>query len=326
MHASLAEATMRIDVHAHLFPTEYLQLLSRLGGAAGPGFISQLGGGSSAAELEARFAMMDRAGVDREILSVSFSVPATTDEPKAVEAARCVNDAYSDLVRRHPTRFSAFATVPLPFVDAAISEIGRALDQLGMVGVATTTEILGVPLADPSFDRFFAQLDRRRAVLFIHPSGSSVHSAPMQDFTWSIGAPVEDMLCLLQLVKADIPKRFPRLRIISAHLGGCTPFLMERLSHHDVLPESYGPVRPALTEAEAKWFYYDTVNGHPPALRCARDTFGADRLLMGTDVPFNRGDGHQKMVEHVAQAGLPDGEVAAIYSGNALRLFGGRLA
>jgi 6-methylsalicylate decarboxylase len=316
---------MRIDVHAHLFPSEYLTLLGRLGLSAGAGFISELHGGSSATEIKDRLAMMDWAGVDKEILSVPFAVPSTTDEKKAVAAARYVNDAYADIVRRYPGRFAAFATVPLPFVDAAIAETGRALDKLGMVGVVTTTELSGKPLADPAFHRFFAELDRRQAVLFVHPSGSSVHSPAIADFTWSIGAPFEDTLCLLQLVKADIPRQFPRVKIISAHLGGCAPFLMERLAHHDVRPASRAPQRPALSEAEAKWFYYDTVNGHPSALRCARETFGADRLLMGTDIPFNRGDSHQKMAEYVAKAELSTEDVAAIYGGNALRLFGSRL-
>ncbi len=316
---------MRIDVHAHLFPSEYMALLGSLGESAGPRLISQLHAGGSDSEIKDRLAMMDRAGVDREILSVSFAIPAASDEKKAVEAACCVNDAYADIVRRYPSRFAAFSTVPLPFDDAAIAEVGRALDKLGMVGVATTTEVSGKPLSDPAFDRFFAELDRRQAVLFVHPSGSSVHSTTIADFTWSVGAPFEDMICLLQLVKADVPRRFPRVKIISAHFGGCAPFLMERLAHHDVLPASWGPQRPALSEAEAKWFYYDTVNGHPPALRCACETFGADRLLMGTDIPFNRGDSHQKMVEYVAKAGLSAEDVAAIYGGNALRLFGSRL-
>lgn len=315
----------RIDVHAHLFPSEYLKQLKALGGSAGPVFISELGGGDSPEEIEARLKTMDRAGVDKEILSVSYAVPATTDESKAIAAAQCVNDAYAELVRRYPDRFAAFATMPLPFVDAAVGEIGRALDKLGMAGIATTTEIAGKPLADPAFADFFAELDRREAVLFIHPSGSSVHSAAIADFTWSIGAPFEDMLCLLQLVKADIPRRYPHIKIISAHLGGCAPFLAERLAHHDVLPASWAPQRPALTREEARWFYYDTVNGHPPALRCACETFGADRLLMGTDIPFNRGDGHQLMVEHIANSGLSAADVSAIYGGNALRIFGNRL-
>ncbi len=316
---------MRIDVHAHLFPRDYLKILARLGASTGPGFVAELHGGSSDAELKERLATMDRAHVDKEILSVSYSVPATTDEHAAMAAARCVNDAYAEVIRRHPSRFAAFATVPLPFVDLAITELGRALDDLGMLGVATTTEILGKPLADPAFEPFFAELERREAVLFVHPSGSSVHSPTLADFTWSIGAPFEDMLCLLQLVKADIPRRFPRVKIISAHLGGCAPFLMERLSHHDVLPEAWGPMRPALTEAEARWFYYDTVNGHPAALRCACETFGTGRLLMGTDIPFNRGEAHQKMVEYVGKAGLDAEAVAHIYGGNAMRLFGGRI-
>lgn len=318
---------MRVDVHAHLFPAEYLKLLAGFGGAAGPSFISQLRGGDSDEEIRERLAMMDRAGVDKEILSVSFSVPSTTEEAKAVAAARCVNDLYAAIVRRHPTRFAAFATVPLPFVDAAIAETSRALDQLGFAGVATTTEVLGRPLADPALERFFAELDRRQAALFIHPSGSGLHSPPMErgNFAWSLGAPFEDALCLLQLAQAGTPQRFGRMKIISAHLGGCVPFLMERLAHHDVLPAGWGPQRPALSEAEARLFYYDTVNGHAPALRCSRDTVGAERLLLGTDVPFNRGDGHRKMVEYVAASGLPAREIAAIYGENALRLFGGRL-
>jgi predicted TIM-barrel fold metal-dependent hydrolase len=314
---------MRIDIHAHHLPFDLLARLARLAGCAGPVVVSQFQASASNADVRERLALMDRAEVDREVLSLPFSAPRAMDERGGVDVARCVNDAYADLVARQASRLAAFATVPLPFVDSAIAETDRALDTLGMVGVAVTTEARGRPLADPTFGPFFSALDRRRAVLLIHPSGPWARSTAAVNFTQSMGAAAEGASCLLQLVKADIPLRFPRIKIIFTHLVGCAPFLLSR--QRAAGPNSLGPFRSKLSKEDARYFCYDTVNADPPALRRACQTLGAHRLLMGTNASFGTGDHHQRMVECVATLGLHTGEADAIYGGNALRLLNERL-
>jgi 6-methylsalicylate decarboxylase len=107
---------MRIDVHAHFWTDDYLDLLADLGKT---GTAAQRGLGAGAGpELEARLQLMDRAGVDMQVLSASPALPYTEDRAKAIAAARFVNDQYAALVEGHPDRFQAFAATPMPHVDA----------------------------------------------------------------------------------------------------------------------------------------------------------------------------------------------------------------
>jgi aminocarboxymuconate-semialdehyde decarboxylase len=192
-----------------------------------------------------------------------------------------------------------------------------------MLGVTLNTTVFGVPLSDPAFAPLFAELDRRGAVVFIHSAALCCGSQPIRDarLTTGLGAVVEDSLCALQLLQAEFPARFPRLRIISAHLGGTLPYLIERLA---IRADTFLGDGPPLRE-RLRYFWYDTVNGEPGALRLAHHLFGAERLLLGTDYPFLRGEHHRHAVEYVAHAGLPSGDVAQIYAGNAQAMFGERL-
>jgi len=316
---------MKVDVHAHLFPSDYLDLLARFGdSAAGTAVARDLGADRTPADLARRIHMMDRAGIDLQILSICPQSPHLADETHAIEAARFINDSYADIVRAGSGRFGAFAALPLPHVAASLAEISRALDKRGMLGICVTTAIAGAPLADERFAPIFAELDRRGAVLFIHPVGLAGGSPAINEarLTWPLGAPLEDTLCLLQLLQARIPERFPNVQIISAHLGGCFPMLKKRL---DVQAPWYMPAGVELPGPTARSFWFDTVNGYPPALRCACEAVGADRLLLGTDSPYWQDELYQLAVDYVAQAGLSAAEVDGIYGGNAVRLFGDKL-
>ena len=317
---------MKIDIHAHVFPSAYLDLLDRAGGSECTTDVGRnLGADRTPEDMAHRLAMMDRAGVNVQVLSVTPQSPHLPDEVRAIEAARTINDTYAEIVRDGLGRFAAFAAMPLPHVDAAVREVGRALDELGMLGVAVTTAILGRPLADSMFDTLFAELDRREAVLFIHPVGLGADSPVIAQaqLTWPIGAPIEDTLCVLQLLQARIPERFPRIKFISAHLGGCLPLLARRL---DVQAPWYMPPGTPPPSESVRSFWFDTVSGHPPALRCACETFGADRLLLGTDIPYWQDHLYQWAVEYVSKSGLSAEDVERIYSRNAQHLFGATLA
>src|SRR5579862_6053125 len=143
------ERRMRIDVHAHYWTEDYLELLVDLGKgdarAAGG-----LGAGDGA-ELDARLRLMDRAGVEVQVLSAAPQMPYSDDPDKAARAATFVNDQYAELAARHPDRFRAFAALPMPHVEKSLGELNRALDDLSMAGVVMNTSVLGHALVEPGF-------------------------------------------------------------------------------------------------------------------------------------------------------------------------------
>jgi len=313
---------VRIDVHAHYFPLEYLDRLDLYGGSHVTGLIRRMKLDSADfSGLDDHLRNMDRSKVDLQVLSVSGQLPYFANENEAVDAARLGNDIYARIVRENPKRFAAFASTPLPHVDAAIAETRRALDELEMVGVTTGTVVLGKSIADPDFDDFFAELNRRRAVLFIHPTGGALGSQLIEStkLVWPVGAPLEDTVCLLQFMQADFLSRFPDLKIILPHLGGFAPFLAARL---DQLQDHFLPASAMAPSLQAKYFWYDTVNGNPSSLRCAKDLLGADHLLLGTDYPFWRGDAFKLCVDYVGESGLLAVEVDHILGANSQRLLG----
>jgi len=313
---------MRIDVHAHYLSSDYLDLLDRLGGIE-PGTETgrPIVWPALAADLEARFAVMDKAGVGLQVLSVSGLMPYFADARAGIEGARYANDMYAELVRAHPGKFAAFAALPLPHVDASLAELRRALDELGMVGVTFATSVLGRQLGDACFDPIYEELDRRGAVLFIHPAGLACGSAPIKEagLLWPLGGTAEDTLCAVHMMKAGFTARFPRIRAILPHLGGTLPLLMHRLDRplRASLPEK------APLETVARKFWYDTVNGYPPALRCACEAYGADRIVFGTDYPFFRDDAYVRAATYIEDTKLSRADTDAIFEGNALRLFAG---
>jgi predicted TIM-barrel fold metal-dependent hydrolase len=315
---------MRLDVHAHYFCQDYIDVLERAG--IGPETLEpayRLLHPTREADFAERFGAMDRAHVDKQILSVSGVAPFTLNEKGAIEGARFANDLYAGLAKELPARFAAFGVLPMPHVQSAIAEISRCLDELDMWGITMTTSILGTSLADPSFDPIYAELDKRGAVLFIHPAGLACGSHELVEtgLTWPLGAPFEDTMAILELVQAGFTQRFPRIKAIVPHLGGTLPFLSQRLDH---MAQRFMPGKGVPSEV-LRQFWFDSVNGHPPSLRHAIETFGIDRIVFGTDWPFWKGEAHQLAADYISNSGLTADQIAAIDSGNAKALFGDRV-
>jgi aminocarboxymuconate-semialdehyde decarboxylase len=311
---------MRIDVHAHYWTDDYLDMVADLGKTDTD---TQRGtGAGGGAELDARLRLMDRARVDMQVLSAAPQLPYGSDPQQARAAARFVNDQYAELVSKHHDRFRAFAATPMPHISESIGEMGRALDELGMVGVVMNTTFLDQALADPRFEPVFAELDRREAVLYLHPAGNSACTPLIRDFslTWMVGAPVEDTISTMQLITRGIPSRYPNIKIINSHLGGALPMLLQRADNQYLWEY---PDTPELPSAAARRMWYDTVgHGHVPALRCAVESFGADRLLLGTDFPYEAGDIFVRAVDYISASGIPDDQAEAILEHNATDLMG----
>ena len=309
---------MRIDVHAHYWTDDYLDMLVGLGKTD---TATQRGiGAGDGAELDARLRLMDRAGVDLQVLSAAPQLPYGTDADLAVAAARYVNDEYAAVVAAHPDRFRAFAATPMPDIDASIAEIRRALDELGMVGVTMNTSVLNRAITDPDFEPIFAELDGRGAVLYLHPAGNGACSPLVTEhrITWMVGAPFEDTIAAMQLITSGHLQRYPGVKIICSHLGGALPMITRRADDH-LSWEAPDTPEPPTQAVHRLWF--DTVSHcHAPALRCAIDSFGADRILLGTDFPYEDGDTFVRAVDYVTDVADP-GEAHAILDANAMALF-----
>lgn len=290
---------MIIDVHAHYYPQPYLEAIGRTdmpSPAAAP-----LGGQS----IEERLALMDTVGVDRQILSVSQAQPYLSDARDAAAAAQLGNDLYDELCQRYPERFSYFAALPLAHMDETLAEIERVSASRHVVGYTIGCSVGDLQLDDPFFTPLYEELDRRASTLFLHPVGQGRASfLAGQNLAWSVGATFEDTAAALRLVYADVPSRFAHLSIIVPHLGGTLPFLLARLVRKG--GESI--------VAGLRSFYYDTVSGSPDALRCTCTSFGADRLLFGTDYPFCDADEFAEHLRYLNDVGLSATELDAIHA------------
>lgn len=310
---------MRIDVHAHYFPAAYLDRLERYGGGM-TDIARNCNAGGTASELAHRFALMEESGIAKQLFTPGPQLPSFAVVDKSVSAARELNDLYAEIVAAHPQRCLALAALPLPHVAESLDEMRRALDDLRLPGVAIGTSVLGGSIADQAFEPVYQELNRRGAVLYIHPAGMGGHSCLIADhgLTWAIGAPIEDTIALMHLIQRGIPQRYPRIRIIASHLGGALPMLLGRLDAqaHWLLPNA--GETPSLT---ARRIYYDTVShAYAPALRCACATFGADRLLLGTDFPYKQGAGFKDSVDYIFTSGLAAEDAHAIADVNAALL------
>ena len=312
---------MTIDVHAHAVLPRYHQLLAD-SGVSLPGYGGAAAPGPTDTAEDARLDLMDEAGVDRQLLSAMFA-PYLPDDADAGRAARCVNDAHTEMVGDHPLRLSAYAALPLPHLDAALAELERCLDELGMIGVALHCSCLDQSTVAEQFDPLYEELNRRRAVVFFHPSVNGLCSPLVTEWglTPTAGVVFEDTTIALHLIVRRIPHRYPDITFVIPHLGGALPMLLNRLDNQ--LPMSW----PELIEKPsdtARGFYYDTVaHGSPAALRCAVDAFGADRILPGSDypvlLPF---ESYCDTFDYIRRAGLPEAALNSIMSTNAEIAFG----
>lgn len=313
-----SESSGRIDTHAHLWPVEYLDFLEKSGE-----HITQIARNiratASPEDLNARFAMMDNAGVRKQVLSATPQLAQTADASTCLAGARMINETYAELVRRHSDRFLAYGAVPLPHVDEAISEGRRCIEKLGFCGIAISTLIAGKTIAADAFLPFYAEMDRLGAVIYVHPTGCGALSPMVIDFKldWVVGAPIEDSLATLHLLKADIPHRFPNIKFHIAHLGGTLAFLMQRIEDNFANWKAF----PRSPTEELKKIWFDTANFHAPALRCMVDTFGADKIVLGSDFPYFQDALYTRVVSYIEKSGLSPEIRRAIIDENAHHLY-----
>ena len=201
-----------------------------------------------------------------------------------IKIARQINDYGASLVRDQPTRFGNLATLALPDVEAGVAEIHRAFDELGADGIVLHSNFDGIYLGDPLFEPVWKELNRRSAVVFVHPTtppGVKVlkgQPSPMEDY------PADTTKCALDLVAAGVMHKFPSTKIVLSHGGGFLPYAATRFAE---LMASLSPARSveSLLE-EMKAFYFDTALTAPSGLPTLLAFAAPGHILFGTDYPY----------------------------------------
>jgi 6-methylsalicylate decarboxylase len=309
---------MRVDVHCHYYPRAYIDRLEELGRAVRR-MTTSVPGFSFAIGIDQQIELLDAAGIQAQVLSVGNQPPYFADLDQAVSTARLANDLYAEVCSQRSGRFYAFGAVPLPHVDAALTELERCLDSLGCVGIGLGSSVLEQPLDSPAFDAVFAELDRRGTAVFIHPvgAGGGLNSGDF-GLTWMLGSRFEDTITAARLILSGLTLRYPRIRFIIPHLGGTLPLFLQRMDNVAARQDWRSETKPSEL-LRRMWF--DSVNEHPVALRCACEAFGVDRILLGTDWPFLPPDKLQRCVAYVEES-LPQPDAQAILDRNAAAVLG----
>lgn len=268
----------RIDVHHHILPPDYVSALASLGITAGGGRPLPAWDVQSALEL------MDRHAIATAITSISEPGIYFGDQAFAGDLARLCNEFSAQLIHEHPERFGALAILPLPDVDAALRELEYAMDILHLDGVVLSSSVEGRYPGDPAFEELFTELNRRKAVVFLHPTVPAINTGLKLDLPPFLVEFVFDTTrAVTNLIYSGTIERCPDIRFILAHAGGTVPYLAYRIASGQVML----PGAPQGVLTYLKQLYYDTaLSANPYALRSLQELVDASHILFGSDYPF----------------------------------------
>jgi 6-methylsalicylate decarboxylase len=266
---------------------------------------------------------MDEAGIDMAVVSLSTPGVHTGDSAKAQALARRCNEFAAELLRERPDRFASFACLPLPDIDASREELAYAFDVLELDGVVLFTNANAVYLGDAVLESVFEELERRRAVVFVHPNPSpdtAAHSLGLPDNL--LDFPTDTNRVVAQMHYTNRFARTPNVKYIFSHAGGSIPYLAARFAIIDemgFIPG--GEPRGAAADMFRRTYWDTALAASDPVLRMLRDVAGIGQVLYGTDFPYLRRDLAVKSRQRLETDALKDAERAAVLGGTASSLF-----
>lgn len=305
-------ASNKIDTHHHFLPKVYVDavgladLASVMPNRVAPAWSPELA-----------LAMMEQRGIAEGILSIS-SGPRI---PNAPVLLRQCNEAAAALRAQHPGRFGSFASLPLPDIDASLKEVGYAFETLKADGVILFTNYDGKYLGDSAFAPLMEELDRRKAVAFIHPNHPPYDLAGLPPAS-VLEFPFDTTRTAASLIMAGALKRWPDIKFILSHAGGTLPFLSQRMMGavmiNPDIAERVGDVPTAI-----KSFWFDTaLSMSKPAIAALTAVADPGRILFGSDFPMAPPKAVEISVTGLAHAPIGDTLRADIGRANAARLLG----
>ncbi len=272
--------------------------------------------------LEAKLEHMDRLEIDLTVLSIAPTLFFYWLEAEAaLEFSQLANEALAELASRSGGRLYGMATVPLQDPEAASAELRRAVLELGLRGALIGTTMEDVPLDDRRFDPFFAAAEELGVALVLHPYYVGL-SARFADYylTNLIGNPLETAVAATRLILSGCLDRYPQLTFVLVHAGGFMPYQVGRLDHgFRVRPETRAEIESPPSDYLRR-FFYDTITHASVPLKFLCELVGTDRVVLGTDIPFDMAD--TRFADYLSGFELDDPSRQAVDGGNAIGLFG----
>jgi aminocarboxymuconate-semialdehyde decarboxylase len=307
---------MNIDMHCHVVAEETLRLLRGVSETYAPtlsttdtpypsglttssqGFVMTMPsqgrqttwpeGGHN---IDLRLEDMARTGIDCQAVSQPpFNFLYDIPKEVGIEFAKVQNEQFAKLKRDHPGRFAPLAAVPLQDGQAAADELERAIAVLGLHGVATGTSVGTTDLDAEDLEPFYAKLDELQVPWFIHPYESPLATrAPRYYLTNLVGNPLETTIAVCSLIFGGVIERYPNLRCWTPHAGGYVPYQFGRYDHGHAWRDEPKVVIKKKPSEYLYAFTFDILAHSEPALNYLVQTFGPERVYLGTDYPFDMG-------------------------------------
>lgn len=311
-------AARRIDVHQHFVSPSFHAFLTAKNSPASP--IPGIAAWRDYSPARA-VAELDRVGIETAMLSITAPGVWFGDAAEARRLAREMNEfAAARMVGDHKGRFGLFAVLPLPDVDGSLAEIEYALDTLSADGFGVLTSYGDAWLGDPKFAPVLDELNRRKAVVYVHPTDAAccqglLPRVPNQMLEY----PMDTTRTIASLVVGETAARCPDVRFIFSHAGGTLVGVAGRLLGAEMTAENLARTpEPNSRLHHLRRFYYDTAgSANPVNMQALKTLVGVSQIVFGTDAPFF--DGAPQALG-LASAGFTAAELARVERGNALAL------
>lgn len=260
---------------------------------------------------------MDRNGVATALVSLVQPGIWLGDVERSRSLARDCNEYGARMATDHPGRFGLFAAIPLPDADGSLSEIAYALDVLKADGIGLMTQYEGQYLGDPAFSPAMEELNRRKAIVYVHPTQPLCCMNLVPGVTVStIEYATDSSRTIASLLFSGAAARFPDIRFIFSHGGGTVPFLLGRFER--LAAERKDPAMPNGAAPELRKFYYEIAQAnHPGALAALMKLAPISQVLFGSDYPLRP---VAEAVDGVVAYGFTAAERRAIERDNGVRL------
>ena len=292
-----------IDLHNHVIPPTIVDAITRKPDRFGMK-IEEKGGKRyfnshgrmtellpSFYDVDAKIEWMDRKGLDIAAISVGPPIYFYWLSPDAgLEATRLANDGIAQMVAKHPDRLRGMAHLPMQDADAAITELERVVREHKFKAVELGTSIEGKPLADQKFRKVLKTIEQLGCFVFAHPyqclAEGWMDEYYLRNF---IGFPLDTTMMIAHLMFSGALDDLKKLRILCAHGGGYVPYQIGRFVHgFNVRPEAKMKTKTSPRDLLRR-FYFDALTHDPLAARHLINRVGADRVVIGTDHPFDMG-------------------------------------
>lgn len=287
---------MIVDYQAHWYPRSYVESLlgrdtfpraRREGGDLLyehlPGEVSRLGPGY--VDLDVHLADMDANDIDVAVISPNLLGEVTRFEPaEAEQICERLNEEVAEAQREHPDRIVGLAMLPMQDPERALRVLDRAIGEHRLKGVCVLSNIAGKPIVRPELLSVYRRIEELGVPLFLHPSHTSVAAGGVLGPTIEIGLAwmFDTAAATLALIYGGVLDACPRLTVLHPHLGGVLPYVTGRVIEDEI---GVSTEHDLLTYLRTR-FYVDCVQATPGALRLAIETYGAERVLYGTDFPW----------------------------------------